>query len=122
LGGTIVVDRNISCPKDMALYMKRVYEFSKSNKVLGGQLINYLENTVFNDRIPKLLPKSVKVAHKIGNYWDEEWGMAFHDVGIIYTKKPYILAVMSRNVNDSEAFNVIAAISKKVYDFQVKQK
>ena len=122
LGGSIVVDRNISCPKDMAIYIKRVYEFSHSNKVLGGQLIKYLENTEFNDRLPKYLPKSVKVAHKIGNYWGGEWGSALHDIGIIYTKNPYILAVMSRNVNEAEAYNVIASISKKVYDFQIKQK
>ena len=117
-GGVVVTNENISCPKDMALYMKKVYEFQKNNKVLGDELINYFENTVFNDRLTKLLPKEVKVAHKIGNYWGDSWGIAYHDVGIIYSENDYVLAVMSKNIkNEAEGCDVIANISKKVYDY-----
>jgi beta-lactamase class A len=116
LGGCVVDDsENISCPRDMALYMRKVYEFYRSNPVLGGELMGYLQNTVFNDRIPKLLPEGLKIAHKIGNQVD-----ALHDVGIVFTDKPYILAVMSQNVDESEGYDVIARISKMVYDFNVK--
>jgi beta-lactamase class A len=120
-GGTIVTDKNVSCPKDMATYMKKVYEFEKSDKAFGDELINSLENTIFNDRIPKLLPKEVKVAHKIGNYWGESWGIALHDVGIVYGENDYILAVMSKNIKEAEGFDVIANISKKVYDFMTTE-
>lgn len=118
LGGAIVTNKNVSCPKDMAIYMKAVYDLQKSNKELGEELIDYLESTVFNDRIPKLLPQDVKVAHKIGNFLDDSWGFAFHDVGIVYSDNDYILSVMSKNAgNEAEACDVIANISKKVYDF-----
>lgn len=117
-GGTIVTDKNVSCPKDMATYMKKVYEFQNSNMAFGDELINFFENTIFNDRIPKLLPKEVKVAHKIGNYWGESWGIALHDVGIVYSENEYILAVMSKKIkSEAEGCDVIANISKKVYDF-----
>lgn len=113
LGGTVVKDnKNVSCPKDMAIYMKDVYEFCNSNGELGEEFKHNLCNTVFNDRLPKLLPKEVKVAHKVGNQIE-----AVHDVGIIYTDKPYVLTVMSKGiVSEEEACNVIAEISKKVYD------
>jgi len=119
LGGTVVEDnKNVSCPKDMALYMKKVYEFYKSNKELGGELVRYLENTIFNERIPKLLPKEVKVAHKIGNQVG-----AIHDVGIVFAEKPYVISVMSKNIeSETEAYDIIANISKKVYDFTVSEK
>ena len=117
MGGQVVTDKNISCPKDMAVYLKNVYAFNKSNPTLGGELIGYLENTVFNDRIPKLLPKDIKVAHKIGNQV-----AAIHDVGIVYAEKPYIIAVMSKNASEAEGYNVIANISKKVYDFMTNSK
>ena len=112
LGGTVVDDeKNVSCPRDMALYMKKVDDFCKENSVLGKELMGYFENTAFNDRIPKLLPKNVKVAHKIGNQV-----RALHDVGIVYGSKPYILSVMSKNINETEAKDVIANISKIIYD------
>ncbi len=121
LGG-VVADgtENISCPKDMALYLKTAYNLAKSEPELGGKLIKYLQNTMYNDRIPKLLPEGVLVAHKIGNYWSEEWGNAIHDVGIVYADKPYIIAVMSKNTNSTEVYDAIANISKKVYDFVSK--
>jgi beta-lactamase class A len=120
LDGTVLdyssdIYSNISCPRDMALYMKKVYEFYCSNEKLGGELMNYFENTIFNERIPKLLPKEVRVAHKIGTQED-----AFHDVGIVFTGEPYIISIMSKNVHDqAEAYDIIANISKKVYDFVV---
>lgn len=113
VGGTVVDDtKNVSSPKDMALYMKLVYDFYNEDRELGGELIGYLENTIFNDRIPKLLPEDVKVAHKIGNQVG-----CLHDVGIVFGKEPYVISIMSKNVLESEAYDVIAKISRLVYDF-----
>lgn len=113
LGGIVVDDeKNISCPRDMALYMKKVYEFCEEDSELGRELMGFFENTVFNDRIPKLLPENIKVAHKIGTQV-----AALHDVGIVYASRPYILAVMSKGIDESQGNDVIANISKKVYDF-----
>jgi beta-lactamase class A len=113
LGGTVVAyNQNITCPRDLGLYMRNVYKFYKENPVLGDQLMDYFFNTIYNDRIPKLLPEDVDVAHKIGNQVG-----AIHDVGIVFADKPYILAVMSKNINETQAYGVIANISKKIYDF-----
>ncbi|HOQ01435.1 MAG TPA: class A beta-lactamase-related serine hydrolase [Acetivibrio clariflavus] len=114
LGATVVDDnKNVSCPKDMAVYLKNIYEFCNENNELGKELKYNLCNTVYNDRLPRLLPKDVKVAHKIGDQIQ-----AVHDVGIIYADNPYILAVMSKGViSDEESRSVIAQVSKKVYDF-----
>lgn len=114
LGGTVVENtENVSCPKDMAIYLKNIYEFCNKNDELGAELKNNLCNTIYNDRLPRLLPKGVRVAHKVG----DQIG-AVHDVGIIYSDKPYVLAVMSKGViNDEEAHDVIAQISKKVFDY-----
>lgn len=116
-GGTVVVDgENLSCPYDMAVYIKKVYELYKENSSLGKELMTYFENTVFNERIPKLLPENIRVAHKIGN-----WPLvAYHDVGIVFTPKPYVISIMSKEVDESEAFDVIANISRKVYDFMTQ--
>lgn len=114
LGGTVVDDnKNVSCPKDMAIYLKNIYEFCNTNGELGKELKHNLCSTVYNDRLPKLLPKEIEVGHKVGDQIQ-----AVHDVGIIYTDKPYILAVMSKGViSDEEANNVISKVSKMVYDY-----
>ncbi len=113
LGGTVVVDgRNVSCPKDMALYLKHVYNFYFEGGEYGEELISYLENSIFNERIPKLLPDDVKVAHKIGNLTQ-----IYHDIGIIFAKNPYILSIMSKDVLMEDSFKAIQELSKMVYDF-----
>jgi beta-lactamase class A len=113
LGGTVVVnDENVTCPKDMALYMRRVYNFNNADKVLGKELMGYFLNTTTSDRIPALLPKDLKIAHKIGTQVK-----TINDVGIVFANEPYIISVLSKDVNESEAPGVIARISKKVYEY-----
>ena len=113
VGGQVVVDdQNVSCPRDMGLYMKLVYDFYENGGALGNELMNdFLNTELYNNRLPALLPKSVKVAHKIGN----EVGV-INDVGIVFANKPYIVAVMSQDVNEKEAPPVIANISRMVYE------
>jgi len=112
VGGQVVLDgQNVSCPRDMGLYMKLVYEFYENNGTLGNELMNNFLNTDYNDRLPALLPSSVKVAHKIGNEVN-----VVNDAGIVFAPEPYIVAVMSKDVYESEGPAVIANISKMIYN------
>lgn len=113
--GAAVVDdtRNISCPKDMGLFMEKVYELCKDNNEITNSLMDSLLNTDFNDRIPAKLPKNVKVAHKIGT----QVGVV-NDVGIVFADRPYIIAIMSKDVVEADAVNSLAEISRIIYEFQ----
>lgn len=114
IGGTVVYDdKNISCPRDMGLYMKCVYDFCNNNGDLGKELMNSFLNTEFNDRIPALLSKNVKVAHKIGTQVN-----TINDVGIVFKDRPYIISIMSKDVDEKVAPQVVAKISKIVYDLE----
>jgi len=113
LGGRFVdYEQNISSPKDMGLYMAQVYEFYRNNEEIGKELMDDLLNTQFNDRLPALLPKTVKVAHKIGTQTN-----VINDVGIVFTENPYIVSIMSKDIDEKEAPGVLANISKLIYDF-----
>lgn len=107
--------RNAATAKDMALYLKALLEFKENNPEEGAELLDYLKNTEFNDRIPLYLPEDIPVAHKIGTQVQ-----AVHDVGIIFAEKPYILSVMSGQVDEEMAPEVIARISRMVYDYEQK--
>ncbi|MEW6447518.1 MAG: serine hydrolase [Bacillota bacterium] len=116
-GGVVDDDRNITCPEDMAKYMLRLLDFADQYPEYGTLLIGYLENTVFNERLPQPLPEGVKVAHKIGN-WPNTG--TYNDVGYVkHPENPYIIAVFSKNTESRErAFQIIRNISKLVYNYQ----
>lgn len=120
MGGVVVENnQNITCPQDMALYMYKLLEFAGKQPLLANQLIDKLENTIYNERIPKLLPRNIKVAHKIGN-WPPTG--TYNDVGYVqHPENPYIIAVFSKGTSGSAAaYNVIQRVSKAVYDYQSK--
>ncbi|MCD5407247.1 MAG: serine hydrolase [Desulfotomaculum sp.] len=117
-GGVVVKDdENITSPQDMALYMYEFLEFNKEQPETAQVLMEYLKNTVFNNRIPKLLPDNVPVAHKTG-----DWPLTgtYNDVGYVqHPDNPYIIAILSKNTAGRDgAFEVIRQISRIVYDYQ----
>jgi len=76
-----------------------------------AKIIGLMKQTVFNDRISHNLPNSI-VAHKIGNY-----GSYVHDIGIIYTEKPYILTIYTNGLRNANA--TISGISDIIYARQI---
>jgi beta-lactamase class A len=102
-----------SCPYDMAQIAQDLYKLYLNNEEVYGELINYMETTDWNDRIDAKLPKDVKVAHKIGNQVSTR-----NDVGIVFATHPYVLSIMSDNVNIDAATRAIADLSKLIFDFE----
>lgn len=118
VGGTVVSDdKNITCPRDMAIYMEELLKFNSQHPELGKELMSNLQNTVFNNRIPKLIPPNVKIAHKIGN-WPPTG--TYNDVGYVeHPERPYIISIFSKNTeNIYRAFSILQKISKIAYDYQ----
>lgn len=93
-------------------------------------IIEHLKKTAFNDSLNKYLPDGA-VSHKIGSYF-----RSYHDSGIIFGKQTYILVVLTRDIGEltndpqfteeeeeryvmdwgKEAFELIATISKNIYN------
>jgi beta-lactamase class A len=65
-----------------------------------------------NDRLPSLLPPATPVAHKTG----ELVGVR-NDAGIVYSPKgAYVIAVLGSGVDEAEATEAIARLSRSVYE------
>ncbi|NLM74164.1 MAG: serine hydrolase [Clostridiaceae bacterium] len=112
LGGDIYYDDgHRTSPHDLGLVTQELYRLYLNNPDLYGQLINDLENTVFNDRLAVLTSEGVKVAHKIGNQVRN-----VNDVGIVFASHPFVLAVMTDNVDVGTATNKIGEIAKLIYN------
>jgi beta-lactamase class A len=117
LGGFVWYgNRHRSCPIDMAIFARELYNSYISNPDVFGILIKHLENTVFNDWMNSKLPDDVRVAHKIGINRD-----TLNDVGIVFAREPFVLSIMSLGYERDEGKEKIAKITRMVYDFVDKE-
>lgn len=77
------------------------------------KIIIILIQTEFHDRLDKYLPNEI-VAHKVGNYYE-----SVHDIGIVFTQRPYIIITFSEDIDEAE--EKIAKISEMIYKEQLKK-
>jgi beta-lactamase class A len=74
-------------------------------------MIAVLKRQKFNDAIPAGLPAGIEVAHKTGNIT-----RIHHDAGIVFAKRPYVLVVLVRGIQElKESAALMSAISKEIY-------
>lgn len=107
----------VSPPKTTALDIAKFYEKLYKNQLGDAkatrQMIDLLLRQQINDRLPRLLPKDIAVAHKTG-----ELDGFKHDAGIIYSPNAdYILVVLSNTKNPSTAVDTQAKLSLTIYDY-----
>jgi beta-lactamase class A len=75
------------------------------------EMIGILKRQKHNTGIPAGLPPGIEVAHKTGTIT-----RIHHDAGIVYARRPYVLVVLVRGMDDENASaTVIADISRIVW-------
>ena len=80
------------------------------------QILQYLTESPYNNRITADLPHNITVAHKIGEYNTPTTNVQ-SDCGIVYlTNRNYLLCIMVTET-DPEASSEIATISQTVYSY-----
>jgi len=107
---------NSATARGLTQTMKLIAEKKVVSTQASEKMIEILLGQEFNESIPALLPKSVKVAHKTG--WTDD---VYHDTGIVYPerRKPYVLSIMTKGFNENqatEAHQCMANISKMIYE------
>jgi beta-lactamase class A len=76
-----------------------------------AEMVAILKRQMFNDGIPAGLPAGTAVAHKTGNIT-----RIHHDAGIVFAKRPYVLVVLVRGIQDpKQSGALIASVSKAVH-------
>ena len=77
-------------------------------------VLSLLQGSVFTDRLAAGLPSDVPLAHKVGT----DIGV-YNDSGIVLLAgRPYAIAVLSMDADETEANSAYTRISRDVYDFQ----
>lgn len=106
---------NKTSNKDMELLIRKIYGNNVASPPLTAEMLGFMKDSDFENRIPGDLPSDVTVYHKTG---DGETG-EIHDVGIvIHGNTTYYIGILTSNAGDPEAASKLEAkISKIVYDF-----
>lgn len=83
----------------------------------SAEILDYLSESPFTDKIAAGVPKDITVAHKIGTASDKE---TFSDCGIVYaSQRHYILCLGSNGSNEDNAKKFMKDISSAVYGFVI---
>jgi beta-lactamase class A len=106
---------NKTSNKDVELLLRKIYGNNVANPSLTAEMLGFMKDSDFENRIPGDLPDDVTVCHKTG---DGETG-EIHDVGIVtHGSTTYYIGILTSNAGDPEAASKLEAkISKIVYDF-----
>jgi len=100
-------------PEDIGLFFQKLYQGKIINSNSRSELLDFLTKTAYEDWLPAGVSKKIKVVHKIGR----ETG-TFSDGGIVFTDKPYVIVIMSKDAREIEANEVLPKISQAVFDFE----
>ena len=104
---------NYTSASDIAFLLEEIYNKKLVDKKSSRTILSFLSKQKINDRIPRYLPKNVKVAHKTGL----ERGVV-HDAGIIFSSRgDCVVCVFTKKVKDySKAKKFIARLSLATYN------
>lgn len=100
--------------QDVGMLLEKIYKGEMVSFEQSDDMISFLAAAQVNNRIPALLPKEVKVAHKTG-----ELSQVRNDAGIVFLQgNPYVIVMMSKDLKgEDEGIENLAQISKIVYDY-----
>jgi beta-lactamase class A len=105
--------KNETSPEDMGIFFQKLYQGNILTNEHGEEILGFLSKTAFEDWIPAGVPEEIRVAHKIG----KDLG-TFSDGGIVFSQKPFVLVVMSKNAREREAQEALPKITKIVWEFE----
>lgn len=107
--------KNTTSNRDMELLMRKIVDGKIVGTSLTEEMLGFMKDSDFENRIPGDLPSGVTVYHKTGDGDNGE----IHDVGIVtHGNTAYYIGILTSNAGDPEAASKLEAkISKIVYDF-----
>lgn len=105
---------NKTSNKDMAILLADIYDGKITNQAYTQEMLAFMKDSDFEDRLPANLPKTATVYHKIGTGTG-----TVHDVGVVVDgDTKYYIGIFTSDITDEEQASKLAAeVSRLVYDF-----
>lgn len=109
------LEDNLTSPDDIGLFFYKLYNGDLIDSDNADQLLEFLTDTIYEDWIATQVEGS-RVAHKYGREVH-----VINDAGIVFTKRPFVMVVMTQGVVDSEAEEILPQVIRELYDYQLTQ-
>lgn len=104
-------------PKNYTSILRSLYLSSFLTKKDSNEILAFLAETHFNDKLPAGIDQQVKVAHKIGEFDLPNEKTIFSDCGIIYPPdRPYALCIMIES-SETDARKHMIHLSKMAFGY-----
>jgi|GEM_PF-624340 len=108
-------DENLTTPEDVANFFKKLWQAKLITPASRDEILNYLTETIYEDYLAAGIPDDITVSHKYGREVH-----VINDAGIVFTKKPFIVVMMSKGVVEREAEEVFVTLARTLYDGEKK--
>jgi beta-lactamase class A len=103
---------NTTTARGLLVLFEKLGQGKAIGQTADNSMIEVLERQKFNDAIPAGLPTGTVVAHKTGSVTRIN-----HDAGVVYAKRPYVLVLLVRGMQEEkQSAELMARLSKAVYD------
>jgi len=102
---------NETTARALEVLLRKLAEGHAVGAKADAEMVAILERQKFHDAIPAGLPEGTAVAHKTGNIT-----RIHHDAAIVYGRRPYVLVVLVRGIEDQQISGaLIASISREIW-------
>jgi beta-lactamase class A len=109
------VMKDVSSPRDMALLLEKIYKGEAASRESCQMMMTILGQQQFNQRLPRYLPESQRMAHKTGTI-----GSTTNDAGVMFVRgNPVALVVFTvdKRAARGEVEERMGRLARAVYDF-----
>ena len=96
--------------RDIGILLEKMYRGELVSEAASAQMLEILKSQKLNGKIPFYLHEhGIPIAHKTG----EDDGIT-HDVGIVYTRKPFVLCMLSNETDVTTYERLIQNIAREL--------
>lgn len=105
------LSENSASPYDIGIFFEKLYKNQIVKEKYKNEILDYLTDTIYENWLVAGIPEEIRVAHKYGRELH-----IVNDAGIIFTKEPFVLVIMTKGVVEREADEFFPKLVKIIYD------
>ena len=106
--------RNLATAYDMGVLLEAIFKGECISKEVSEEIERIMKLQLLRENMPYLIPEEVEIGSKTGGDTT-----ITHDVGIVYSKRPFIFAFTSNDTIVSEADHSIRHMAKLCYEHSI---
>jgi beta-lactamase class A len=107
------LEENETTMRDIGLFFAKLWRGELLPDSERDEILESLTDTIYEEHLAAGIPEDVRVAHKYGR---EVHVVA--DAGIVFTDRPFIVAIMTKGVVETEADAVFPELARLIFEFE----